>query len=198
MRRPLLPIVVAALAWAAVAASAGEPLPVTMLVPGFTVRKLPVGLTNLNNVEFLRLRAAAPERLRLPLQRPRRGPRPATWLRTTSSRRWGCCQSTLPSRRAATSSSAAIRSRPTGARAQRHRTACSRSRSRHQTPRSQWPPGRRARQARSSPSTGRWTPRRSAMPPGSRGSRRAVPWALPTGSRRRDATPRLRDRNAPG
>jgi hypothetical protein len=68
-----------------------------MLVPGFTVRELPVGLTNLNNVEFLRLRAAAPERLRLPLQRPRRGPRPATWLRTTSSRRWGCCQSTLPS-----------------------------------------------------------------------------------------------------
>jgi putative heme-binding domain-containing protein len=53
MRCPLLPIVVAALAWAAVAASAGEPLPVTMLVPGFTVRELPVGLTNLNNVEYL-------------------------------------------------------------------------------------------------------------------------------------------------
>jgi glucose/arabinose dehydrogenase len=56
MHRLLLPIVVAALAWAtvaAVAASAGEPLPVTMLVPGFTVRELPVGLTNLNNVEYL-------------------------------------------------------------------------------------------------------------------------------------------------
>ncbi len=29
-----------------------QPLPVHMLVPGFTVRELPVQLTNLNNIEY--------------------------------------------------------------------------------------------------------------------------------------------------
>lgn len=52
MSRPLF-FVVAVLALSGVAARAAEPLPVTMLVPGFTVRELPVGLTNLNNVAYL-------------------------------------------------------------------------------------------------------------------------------------------------
>src|SRR5688500_14032092 len=34
-------------------AAGGEELPVHMLVPGFTVRELPVKLTNINNVEYM-------------------------------------------------------------------------------------------------------------------------------------------------
>lgn len=52
MPRPLS-VVVAVLASLVAFARAADPLPVTMLVPGFTVRELPVGLTNLNNVEYL-------------------------------------------------------------------------------------------------------------------------------------------------
>ena len=49
----LLAVVAAAALPAGARANGPAPLPVTMLVPGFTARELPVTLTNLNNVEYL-------------------------------------------------------------------------------------------------------------------------------------------------